>query len=559
MPQLDRLALQYNPYLCPILSRWQQNPDALAAMFYDGEDWHATSQRQLCNQALRFSALFSANNLGSGDLVLIILHHGVDAYAAFIGAMLTGAIPSFLPHPNVKQDAGLYWRQHQAVFAHSRPAAILAQHEFHQAVADAVTATNIKVLSTASVPAQPAALPPALPAGDQIALLQHSSGTTGLKKGVQLSYESICMQLDSYRIALRLQDTPDPRIASWLPLYHDMGLITSLLLPLWLGIPVIGIDPFEWTMRPSLFLDAVQDYQATHAWIPNFAFLHQIRTARGSKNWNLHSLIALISCSEPCKPEAFDAFLSRFQNSGITSSKLQTCYAMAEAVFAVTQSPIGQPVRRLAVDRVSIQNLGTIKSPALRADALSLLSNGPAVPGCRIKILNGENFAGEREVGEICIAAPFLFTGYHHNQAATQAAFHGEWYRTGDLGFLDNHELFIVGRIKDVIILNGKNIFAHDVEAAVSRVAGVKPGRAVALGLYAESLGSEQLIVIAESADPANKSTALESAINRAVLEETGIACTDVKIVSKGWLVKTTSGKMSRSENLVKYKQAVLF
>jgi acyl-CoA synthetase (AMP-forming)/AMP-acid ligase II len=398
----------------------------------------------------------------------------------------------------------------------------------------------------------PAPVPASLPPPDSVALLQHSSGTTGMKKGVALSYASIALQLAAYRDALAL-DPACARIVSWLPLYHDMGLISSFLLPLWLGVPIVSIDPFDWVGRPELFFEGVERFGATHAWLPNFAFLHLARRISRKRTWNLRSLAALISCSEPCKPAAFDAFLDRFAAEGICPETLQTCYAMAETVFAVSQSDLTRPVRRLAIDPACINTFGPVRPPALSGDALALLSNGRPIGGCRVAIQRGETIVGSNEIGEICIAADYMFAGYHLNDSATRSALHAGWYRTGDIGFIDQEEIFVVGRIKDVVIINGKNVFAHDVEAAISQVAGVKPGRCVAFGRYSEKAGSEQLVVVAERDGTPEADPLVQRNINRAVVEEVGVTCGDIRIVAPGWLVKTTSGKTSRSENSLKY------
>jgi acyl-CoA synthetase (AMP-forming)/AMP-acid ligase II len=542
-----------NPFLDPVLARWRNTPEALFGVFHDGDDWHRLDIAAFMKRALQFSAVLVDAGVVAEDIVLLILQHGIDAHAAFIGAMIIGAVPSLMPYPNVKQDTALYWSQHRQVFKHLSPRAILVYEAIHQAVSEAALGSGAAILdltmADAKAPAQPGHVPP----GSAIALLQHSSGTTGLKKGVALSYQAINDQLEAYCQALQLQDVREPRIATWLPLYHDMGLITSFLLPVWLGVPILSIDPFEWTRQPSLLFDAVQDYRATHVWLPNFALLHHVRSARGSRTWDLSSLAAIVCCSEPCKPEAFDAFLRRFTAWGLKESVLQTSYAMAETVFAVTQSRTGKPVRRLCVDRAALQTRARAVMPSEDADQVVLLSNGPPVAGCEVRILSDGKFADERVVGEVCIAAPWLFSGYYNNPDATQQAFHGSWLRSGDLGFLDQGEIFVVGRLKDVIIVNGKNIFAHDVEAAVSRVPNVKPGRAVAFGYYVESLGSEQLVVVAERLDQADNDTTAASLLNHAVAEEVGVGCGDVRMVEPGWLVKTTSGKISRSENIKKY------
>jgi acyl-CoA synthetase (AMP-forming)/AMP-acid ligase II len=542
-----------NPFLGAIVQRWQDHPDALFGMFHDGETWHARDNASFRRRCSQFSEIYRAAGMVSGDIVLLIMEHGVDAHAAFVGAMLIGAVPGFMPSPSVKQDARLYWRQHSEVFTHAKPRAILVYDSLYDAVSDAATGSGARILPTSDVDRATSFEPTTLPNATAIALLQHSSGTTGLKKGVKLSYQAIHDQLRAYRKALCLEAVDNPRFVTWLPLYHDMGLISSFLLPMWLGIPIVSIDPFEWTRTPSLLFDAIEAFAGTHAWVPNFSLRHHVRSARGTKTWDLQSLVAITCCSEPNKPEAFDAFVARFQSSGLKAETLQTCYAMAETVFAMTQSEIGAPVRRLRVDREALQTRRQVVLSGGGTEEMELLSNGRPLDGCDIHILSGGGFAGERIVGEICVSAPYLFSGYHNHPALGADAFCGEWLRTGDLGFMDEGEIFIVGRLKEVIILNGRNVFAHDVEAAVSRVPGVKPGRAVAFGHDIEPLGSEHLVVVAETADGVAAMPEVIKSINRAVIEEVGVSCGDVRLVEPGWLVKTTSGKVSRSENFAKY------
>jgi fatty-acyl-CoA synthase len=541
------------PFLEPIIRRCSSSPDELFGMFHEAGAWQRVSNAAFLDRALRFTSLLRLNGAEHGDLVLIILRHGIDANAAFFGAMLTGAIPSFLPYPNNKQDHGLYWSQHAKIFAFCQPRLILVYDELRDAVIECAHGTSASVVAQSAVAHQTPCKIDRLPHADDIALLQHSSGTTGLKKGVALSYRSICLQLDAYADALALQDVPNARVASWLPLYHDMGLISSFLLPLWRGLPIVSLDPFVWLTRTWLFFEGIQEFRATHAWLPNFAFMHLVRTIRGSRVWDLSSLVALVSCSEPCKAETFDAFLAKFTAWGITPATLQTCYAMAETVFAVSQSVPGEPVRQVSVDRACIAELTQVVPSRVDADGQRLLSNGRPVAGCEVRIVRDGMSVQERDIGEVCISAAFLFDGYYKNREATEAAMQDGWYRTGDLGFLADGEVFIVGRLKDVIIVNGKNLFAHDLEAAVSRVPGVKPGRAVAFGRYVEALGSEQLIVVVESDGGAADSAAVVLDVNQAVMTEVGIACADVRLVDAGWLVKTTSGKVSRSENARKY------
>ncbi|MDE2334267.1 MAG: AMP-binding protein [Rhodospirillales bacterium] len=227
-----------NDFLDPILAREKQFPDGLFGACHDGEGWTELTLGAFMRRARCFSRLLREHGLRAGDVMLIVLPHGLDAQAAFIGAMLLGAVPSFMPYPNFKQNEALYWRQHRIVFRHIDPRVILTYAELLAAVGEAVVESRAEIVGAAEVESM-APLEVAPPPGDAVALLQHSSGTTGLKKGVQLGYAAIAAQLAAYADALDFASGASPRIASWLPLYHDMGLITSFLMPLWLGIPVV--------------------------------------------------------------------------------------------------------------------------------------------------------------------------------------------------------------------------------------------------------------------------------------------------------------------------------
>ena len=545
-----------NVLLDPALQRAAREPNSPFAFLMSGGTWQEISYRSFIARALQFSEVLSRAGVVRNDIVFIILQHGLDAHAAFVGAMLIAAIPSYLPFPNAKQDIALYWEHHRAVFRHTKPAALVV----YDALRDTLAANVEDLQSTIVTPPDADGVEPAryadLPPDSATALLQHSSGTTGLKKGVAFSYAAIALQLDSYARALRLHEVERPVFASWLPLYHDMGLIASFLMPLKFGIPIVSLDPFEWVQRPRSILDGIERYRATHAWFPNFAFLHVAASTPQQYRPDLRSLNALINCSEPCKPRAFDVFEKRFRESDLAPSALQTCYATAETVFAVSQSTPGVPVRRLRIDETCVESLA--------GDGAGRRRKPPASPCCRTgrrstvaksRSCAMETILGALSIGEIIVRAPFLFSAYYMNEAATREAFFGDWYRTGDIGFIEGGEVFIIGRIKDVIIANGKNVFAHDVEAALANISGLKRGRAVAFGFFDELAGSEHLIVVAERGDDAVSATAISSAVNRAVLDELGIPCSDVRVVDQGWLVKTTSGKISRSENAKKYAQ----
>ena len=528
-----------NPFLAPILARWRASPDALFAVLHEnaaeGPAWHPVSLDRAMRRAAAFAAFYRARGIGPGDTVMLILGPGLDAYAAFLGAMLAGAVPSFLPYPNVKQDAALYWKQHRIVFAHARPRLVLVYDALRDAMVECAEGSGAEVAALGEADMADAPGLPALPEAEAIGLLQHSSGTTGLKKGVALSYGSIAAPARRLcgGAGDRRRARPHRVLAAALS-RHGADL----------ELPAAGLarraDHRARPVRLGGGARALLRRRAGSRRHPCLAAEFRLPPPRppgaAGAGRRRRTLEALISCSEPCKPEAFDAFLARFAAWGVRETVLQTCYAMAETVFAVSQSEVDAPVRRLAVSRAATSGFGPVRPPAAGEEGVVLLSNGPPVADCRVAILRDGGVRGRgRDRRDLRFRARSCSRAITATRPPRTPPCTRAGTRTGDIGFLNEGEVFVVGRVKDVIIVNGKNVFAHDVEAAVSLVEGVKPGRAVAFGHFSERVGSEQLVVVAErqgeaAGEAARPDAEVARRINHAVLAEIGdplLGCAD--------------------------------
>jgi acyl-CoA synthetase (AMP-forming)/AMP-acid ligase II len=294
---------------------------------------------ELWREASRYANLFRKHKIPPGEVVVIILRHSPDLLYSFLGAMLAGAIPTFMPPPSAKQDARLYWGAHERLFARMERGAVLTSLAEREEIRRNLPKMPLRAIATEEAAALSAEFSATEVGPERIAFLQHSSGTTGLKKGVALSHRAVLRQVAGYREALQLRT--DDRVVSWLPLYHDMGLIACFLLPLITGNPVVMLDPFEWVVNPRSLFDAIQQFRGTLCWQPNFAFQHLCRTVRPSREIDLSSMRLWNNCSEPCRAETLQAFAQKFGGAGVRFDQLQVCYAMAETVFAVTQTAPG--------------------------------------------------------------------------------------------------------------------------------------------------------------------------------------------------------------------------
>lgn len=514
--------------------------------------------REVVDRALRWARHYADVGLKPGRTVVVILHHSLDLYAAYLGALLGGQIPALFAFPSPKLALADYARSIGLLLENAQADLVLTYPELQRELASILPAEQFR-----RVGVRPVKLP-IVPtwdcqeerSADEIAFLQYSSGTTGLKKGVAITHRALLWQVDAYRQAVRLE--AGAQIVSWLPLYHDMGLICCFFLPLLTGIPVTAMSPFDWVKRPVILLQAVTKYRGTHCWLPNFAynFLAQGVSDAEVASLDLSSLRGVVNCSEAVMAESHERFLARFQTAHFRAEALAASYAMAETTFAITSGGFGQPILTETIDarllaaelRAELVGEGT---PGARRQA----SSGVVLSGTEVRIVaeDGHDLS-DRRVGEIAVRSPSLLHAYHCNPEATVAALRDGWLFTGDLGYRADSHLFVTGRKKDLIIMAGKNLFPQDIEDAVNQVPGVIPGRAVAFGVIDDAQGTEKLVILAETGRLSDAlRISLTQSIYAAVAARTDSVPGDVRLVEHRWLIKSSSGKLSRAVNRQRY------
>jgi acyl-CoA synthetase (AMP-forming)/AMP-acid ligase II len=529
--------------------------------------------RGLLQGAVGFAQVLARHSIQPGDVVVIILQHGENLIHAFWGAVLHGAVPSILPPLTEKLLPERYRKDLASLIRVTQPAAIVTYPEFEAEVQHAVRqATDLSWEPERAITIERA--PAVIVAGeveraapdfntlrgmqrnaDDIVLLQHSSGSTGLQKGVALSHRAIFNQLDAYAPAIDLSQ--DDVIVSWLPLYHDMGLIASFIMPVLRRVPLVLMSPLDWVRAPARLMHAISRYRGTLAWLPNFAYnfcATRIRD-RDLEGVNLSSMRAFINCSEPIYDSSHRTFAKRFEPYGLRPDALATCYAMAENVFAVTQSQVGAP----PVHTPRISSYGREVANEDR------VSSGRLLPNVQLRILDEtRNDVAAGAIGEIALKSDCMLTGYYNRPDATDNAFHDGWYLTGDLGFLVDGELFVTGRKKDLIIVGGKNVYPQDLEQLAGEVPGVHAGRVTAFGVFNRDAGTEDVVIIAETETEdgnggrpqgEDKRERIAEAVRQHITRNSDVAVRQVIIVDARWMIKTSSGKVARSANREKYLQ----
>lgn len=516
------------------------------------------SRRAFRDAATAAARALTRLGLRPGDLVVIAHTQNLESIHAFWGALLMGAVPSMFPTLTEKLDPEVYMRGMAELVRLSDVAAVLTTDEFAPTLRPNMPCPvyGSSDLEPLLAPDQPS---PFSPRPSEVAFLQHSSGTTGLQKGVALSHAAVLNQLAAYSQAISLCE--NDVVVSWLPLYHDMGLIAGFLLPLTLGVPLVLMSPFDWVSRPALLLRAIHDHGGTLCWLPNFAYNHCARRIRrrDSQDWSLASMRLFINCSEPVRHDSHQLFLERFAENGARPEMLAVSYAMAENTFAVTQTSPGVPARLDIVDAAELDLNGYAKNiPADHPLARVLVSCGPTIPGTEARIIDDDaRPLADRRVGQIAIRSDCLMTGYY-KRPDLQPFDPDGWFLTGDMGYMADGEITVIGRRKDLIINAGKNVYPADIEAIVYEVPGVKAGRAVAFGVADEREGTELVAVVAEVATrDEEERREIGRAIRREVARRAMVTVSYVHLVEPKWLLKTSSGKIARNANRDKWRQEI--
>jgi fatty-acyl-CoA synthase len=544
----------------PVVERARQQPQQPALIFIhdDGQE-ETISAGQFHQEATAYAAALRQIGIRKGELVVLVLQHSRVLLSAFWGALYLGAVPSIFPFLTEKLDSAVYKERLHALITRAEVQAVITYPAFQEELQALLGKAGCQVLSTEDVP-ETAVSPSqtiAYPTNaDQLAFLQHSSGTTGLQKGVALTHRAALNQIHAYSQAIALQ--PDDVVVSWLPLYHDMGLIAGFVMPIVTGVPLVLLSPFRWVRDPKSLLWAIHQHKGTLAWLPNFAYNHTVRSVRQRDlaGLDLSRWRMAINCSEPVRYDSHELFRQHFSAYGFRKNALATCYAMAENTFAVTQSPPQQSPDVDWVNRQKLQQGTAVPMPSDTDQVTPVVSCGIPITGTEVGIINEtRQWLPQRQVGEIVIRSDCMLNGYYQQPEITQEAFWGDWYCTGDMGYLADGQLYVTGRKKDLIIVGGKNIYPQDVEAIANSVPGIYPGRIAAFGMQNQRLGTEEIVMVCELMADTNPTgiQEIERELRRRVVQELDVTLADVRLVEKRWLLKTSSGKVARSANRQKY------
>ncbi len=380
-----------------------------------------------------------------------------------------------------------------------------------------------------------------------IAFLQFTSGSTAEPKGVIVSHRGLAANLWMIRTASHMNESSS--VVTWLPVYHDMGLIGTVLNAITLPCDLVVLPPTLFLKKPRLWLELITKFHGTHTAAPNFAYGICARRINDLTGLDLSSMTTFICGAEPVMPATMQKFVEHYQDAGLRPQAMVPAYGLAEATLAVTFTPHMRGLLSDTVDRTALSETGFARSvDGSDVPSMHFASCGLPMPGLSVRVgTENGTMASDRQVGEVQVSGPSVTPGYIGDEKATAASKTPDgWLRTGDLGYTVDGELYICGRSKDVIIIRGKNFHAHDLESVVSEVPGIRTGNVVAFSSARET--GESFVIIAETRSEAETDPLRRSVRNR-LSEAIGITPDEVVIVPPGTLPKTSSGKLKRSES----------
>jgi fatty-acyl-CoA synthase len=545
-------------------------------LYDERQQVHTITFGDLYDRAQRVAAELRRRGFQPGETAAIMLPTCAEFYYTFAGILLAGGIPVPI-YPPFRADRIAEYAARQANILSNAECTYLVT--FRQAeglanllkprVASLREVLNAEKLAQAAPPSDQAPLTERRgvsglahqPRPEDIVFLQYTSGSTGAPKGVTLTHANLLANIRSMIAGAEVR--PGDFMVSWLPLYHDMGLIGAWMAPLFCGVSVAVMSPLAFLSRPARWLQTINRHRATLSPAPNFAFELCVRkiTDAELEGVDLSCWRAAMNGAEPVRAETLDKFAARFAAYGFRREALMPVYGLAEATLAISIPKSGKGYRADRIDRDIFESQGRAIPAAKDRAALEFVGAGKPLNDVEVRIVADDGSdAPERVEGQLWFRGPASTSGYYRNTEATQQLMRADgWLDSGDLAYVADGELFITGRVKDVIIKGGRKLYPHEIEEVSGRVAGVRTGCVVAFGAPDVRSGTERLVVAAEvrRGEAANAGR-ITAAITQVVDEAMGVPPDVVELLPPQSIPKTSSGKLRRSETRRLYLEGQL-
>ncbi len=522
------------------------------------------SYRQLADEATTSARGLSGAGLGAGERVAIMLPTGRDYFVTFLGVLLAGGIPvPVYPPVNPLQLEEHLGRQSRLLASAGTSVLVAASDTEATERFLRPLVPSLRTVCTPATVAEGRARPHPLPAigADDIALIQYTSGSTSDPKGVVLTHAQVLANVRALGQAVDV--STDDVFVSWLPLYHDMGLIGAWHTSLYFGFPLVVMSPLQFLARPVSWLEAISTHRGTLSAGPNFAYQSCVDRIGDEdlEGIDLSSWRVAVNGSEPVHASTIERFVGRFGMYGFRGQAMCPAYGLAEVGLGLALTPSGRGPRIDIVERGPLQQAGeVVRAAPGDEEALTLVGCGQVVPGYQVRVVDDRgNALPDLREGAIQCRGPSATGGYFGNEAASRALWSDGWLCTGDLGYLRDGEVFLTGRAKDMIIRGGRNIHPEDLERAIGEIVGVR-GDGVAVFASADpGRGTERLVVVVETdlEDPRARDE-LGILVRRTAAGAIGAAPDEVVLVPVGSILRTPGLKIRRSATRDAYEAGLL-
>lgn len=528
----------------------------------DDQDEEITYQA-LFDGAQAVAAGLQASGLELGNTAAIMLPTGRDYLFTFFGILLAGGIPVPIYPPVRMSQIEDHLRRHVGILsnaqvrvlvtvAEARPLARLLKS--HVATLRHVT-TVAELTAQRELPARP------LLKADDIAFLQYTSGSTAAPKGVVLTHHNLLVNIRAMGTVLKVDSTDV--FVSWLPMYHDMGLIAAWLGTLYHAFPLVLMSPLHFLTRPARWLWAIHRHRGTLSAGPNFAYELCVRRVddREIEGLDLQSWRMAANGAESISLKTMRAFTERFARYGFREQAMYPVYGLAETAVGLAFPPIGRKPRIDHIAREPFMREGhAIPAAETTPHGLSFTSCGHVLPGHEIRIVDAAgNEVAERQQGRLEFRGPSATSGYFRDPEATRRLFDGDWLDSGDLAYMADGEIYITGRTKDVIIRGGRNIYPPELEDAISGLPGIRRGCVAVFPATDSTAGTERLVVLAETRETQPQiRQELREQINNTVVDLVGMPPDEVVLAPPHTVLKTSSGKLRRAASRALYERGKL-
>ena len=537
-----------------------RHPDRLQVHLYAESGEEEITFARLHQGAAAYASRFAALGLQPGQTAAIMLPTGRDYLFSFFGILMAGGIPVPLYPPARPAQIEDHLRRHVGILDNCRAAMLVTIPEAKTVALLLRSQVDSlrQVLMCADLAGGDAGFTPIAANSGDIAFLQYTSGSTGSPKGVVLTHANLIANIRAMGQAVNASSSDV--FVSWLPLYHDMGLIGAWFAALYLGFPTVLMSPLAFLSRPSRWLWAIHRHRGTLSGGPNFSYelcLKRIESPE-VEGLDLSCWRYAFNGAEPVSPSALAAFQNRYAQFGLPPNALQPVYGLAEASVGLAFPAPSTHYRIDRIERAAFQNHGTARpAPPDDRTALEVPCCGRVIEGHVLRVVDAAGVElADRQEGRLQFKGPSATSGYYRNPEQTRRLFAGDWLDTGDLAYLADGELYLSGRAKDVIIRGGRNLYPYELEQAVGTLPGVRKGCVAVFGSPDPDSGTERVVVLAETRETGSDALdALRRGINERAIELIGMPADDIVLAPPHTVLKTSSGKIRRAASREYYER----